>query len=89
MRCSTLFRKVFSLLKPGGVFLLEPQPWASYKKKYNLNETTRRNFHAITMRPNGFVDCLLHEVGFRSVRMLPPPRNKNKGFERPIFAFTR
>ena len=32
-----LFRKVYSLLNPGGYFILEPQPWRSYEKKKNLN----------------------------------------------------
>jgi len=31
-----LFQKIFSALRPGGIFLLEPQPWRSYKKKQNL-----------------------------------------------------
>ena len=29
-----LFRKVNQLLLPGGMFILEPQPWSSYRKVF-------------------------------------------------------
>ena len=29
----SFFRKVLASLEPGGLFVLEPQPWESYKKK--------------------------------------------------------
>lgn len=34
----TLFRKIFKSLKKGGIFILEPQNWKSYKKRKCLNE---------------------------------------------------
>jgi len=33
-----LFRKVFQQLVVGGLFVLEPQEWASYKKKKHFTE---------------------------------------------------
>ena len=31
------FRRVFEVLKPGGTFVLEPQPWESYAKAKRLD----------------------------------------------------
>jgi 7SK snRNA methylphosphate capping enzyme len=33
-----VFKKIFDSLTPNGVFIMEPQPWKSYKKKRNLTE---------------------------------------------------
>ncbi|KAL9998540.1 putative RNA methyltransferase bin3, bin3-type S-adenosyl-L-methionine binding protein [Helianthus debilis subsp. tardiflorus] len=34
----TLFSKVWRLLKPGGIFILEPQPWKSYVSNRQVSE---------------------------------------------------
>jgi len=34
------FRKVYSVLKTGGAFLLEPQPWESYAKARRMSEAS-------------------------------------------------
>ncbi|PWA48312.1 hypothetical protein CTI12_AA492210 [Artemisia annua] len=36
----TLFSKVWRLLQPGGVFILEPQPWKSYISNRQVSEST-------------------------------------------------
>lgn len=40
----SLFHKVYKTLVPGGSFLLEPQPWSSYRKKRLLTPEITINF---------------------------------------------
>merc|ERR1712062_588767 len=47
---TSLFRKCFDMLVPGGRFILEPQRWRSYKKKRNISEATRHHFGTIKLR---------------------------------------
>eukprot|EP00743_Colponemidia_sp_Colp-15_P014178 GILK01016709.1.p1 GENE.GILK01016709.1~~GILK01016709.1.p1 ORF type:complete len:451 (+),score=36.95 GILK01016709.1:39-1391(+) len=84
-----VFHKVFSMLKPRGRFLLEPQPWKSYKKKYALTETTKRNYRGIELRPDDFPKFLIEEVGFRSYETLHSSDRGSKGFDRPIYLFRK
>ncbi|TVU04813.1 hypothetical protein EJB05_47948 [Eragrostis curvula] len=34
----TLFVKIWRLLRPGGLFIMEPQPWTSYKRNRQVSE---------------------------------------------------
>lgn len=55
-----LFRKAFALLAPGGIFVLEAQPWSSYRKYRDLFPGREIAFH-----PGQFHAYLLGaEVGF-------------------------
>ncbi|KAF4704857.1 hypothetical protein FOZ62_030720, partial [Perkinsus olseni] len=36
-----VFSKIYGLLKPGGLFIFEPQDWKSYRKKRNLTKEIR------------------------------------------------
>lgn len=84
----TLFSKVWRLLSPGGVFILEPQPWSSYYSNRLVSETTRTNYQEIKIRPEGFQDILLDKIGFRMVEDITSSASGRKpGFNRPIFAF--
>ena len=59
------FSLVFALLRPGGRFVLEPQPWSSYKRKYwNQNDQTRAAFRALELRPGDFERVLTTDMGF-------------------------
>lgn len=84
-----MFRKIHGALKIGGRLILEPQPWRSYRKKYNLTERTKRNFHAIEMRPDSFPAFLLREIGFRSMRLLGKPKKATRGFGRSIYEYVK
>lgn len=38
-----LFKRVYDLLRPGGIFVLEPQPWKSYRQAFKKQVCTNRN----------------------------------------------
>jgi len=85
-----LFRVVYAMLGPGGRFVLEPQPWRSYKKKYwDSNDLMRSNYKAIQLRPKDFADYLTGTVGFRESEMMAMPKGVERGFRRPIYVFTK
>eukprot|EP01112_Ceratiomyxa_fruticulosa_P020714 TRINITY_DN7139_c0_g2_i4.p1 TRINITY_DN7139_c0_g2~~TRINITY_DN7139_c0_g2_i4.p1 ORF type:complete len:395 (-),score=89.96 TRINITY_DN7139_c0_g2_i4:183-1367(-) len=82
-----LFQKIFSQLNPGGIFILEPQPWASYRKKHSLTPQIKENYQKITFKPAEFVDYLL-SIGFVSYEVLCKPE-KATGFDRDIYLFRK
>ncbi|EDR09258.1 uncharacterized protein LACBIDRAFT_248725 [Laccaria bicolor S238N-H82] len=59
------FRKVHSVLKTGGAFVLEPQPWESYAKARRMSEA--KNAKNLVIRPEHFSD-ILRDIGFESPR---------------------
>lgn len=85
------FRRVYRQLNPGGRFILEPQPWDSYKHRKKLSPEILENFQAIQFRPDTFKEYLLgDEVGFREVTELKVVDGAaSKGFRRPIFMFLK
>ncbi|VDM52257.1 unnamed protein product [Angiostrongylus costaricensis] len=78
------FRRAFKQLLSGGRFIVEPQPFTSYKKRSKMTEKLKANYLAIEFKPEDFEMYLLEEVGFESVEHLGAPCAKTKGFERPI-----
>lgn len=46
-----LFRRISRRLKPGGLLILEPQEWRSYRKKQFLTPEIRQTVRGIEMRP--------------------------------------
>ncbi|KDP33715.1 hypothetical protein JCGZ_07286 [Jatropha curcas] len=84
----TLFSRIWKLLRPGGILVLEPQPWRSYEKNYQVSETTAMNYRTIILRPNRFNEILLDKIGFRKVEDITSALSGSKaGFDRPIFAY--
>ena len=80
-----LFARAFQLLAPGGLLVLEPQPWKSYGqafRKQRMPEETRVHYRAITLRPKDFAAYLLGTVGFARVEELRG--GSNAGFDRPL-----
>lgn len=81
-----LFAKIRHLLRPGGLLVLEPQPWKSYKSKHLVSEVVRKNFSEILLRPEHFREVLLDKVGYRSMESVARQITQSStGFSRPIF----
>ncbi|XP_066527595.1 7SK snRNA methylphosphate capping enzyme [Hoplias malabaricus] len=81
------FRRLYRHLTPGGVLILEPQPWSSYSKRKRLTETTFRNYNTIRLRPDQFSSYLTSEVGFSSYELLGSRTSVPAGLQRPIYLF--
>lgn len=85
-----LFKRMHRQLRPGGRMLLEAQPFHSYSKKKKLTETTYKHYHAISLRPEQFNEYLLSpEVGFATCELVDTPSHASKGFQRPLYLFTK
>lgn len=85
-----LFAKIWRLLRPGGVFVFEPQPWLSYKKNRCVSEKATENFRSILIYPHLFEEILLDKIGFRYVETITDSLSGTvAGFNRPIMAFIK
>ncbi|XP_016360914.1 7SK snRNA methylphosphate capping enzyme-like [Sinocyclocheilus anshuiensis] len=82
-----LFHRVYKHLRPGGLFILEPQPWNSYGKRKKLTETVFKNYYSIRLKPDQFSSYLTTEVGFSSYELIGTSPNYSRGFQRPIYLF--
>ncbi|XP_072302358.1 7SK snRNA methylphosphate capping enzyme [Eucyclogobius newberryi] len=82
-----LFKRAFKHLRPGGIFILEPQPWESYGRRKKVTEIANRNYRNICLKPEQFTFYLTSEVGFTSYEYLGAPKSAFKGFQRPIYLF--
>ncbi|KAL0060708.1 hypothetical protein AAF712_012488 [Marasmius tenuissimus] len=61
---TSFFQRVHDVLKPGGVFILEPQPWESYRKARRiLSSADVQRDVEVTIRPENFSD-VLGKLGF-------------------------
>ncbi|UYV71636.1 CWC22 [Cordylochernes scorpioides] len=76
------FRRIFLQLQPGGVLVLEAQPWSSYRKKKNLTlcvpARDRAHYDKISLKPEQFNDYLVKEVGFQSYELADVPSHCHK-----------
>ncbi|XP_041657245.1 7SK snRNA methylphosphate capping enzyme isoform X2 [Cheilinus undulatus] len=82
-----LFKRVYRHLRPGGLFILEPQPWESYVRRKKLTDNINRNYNSIRLKPDQFSSYLTTEVGFSSFEYLGAPKCSIRGFQRPIYLF--
>ena len=76
-----------------GTFVLEPQPWRSYRKRAALTPTIRRHFANIQLRPPQFVPYLLSSAGgFATAETIEVPYGQHAadGFKkRPLVVLTK
>ncbi|XP_038145024.1 7SK snRNA methylphosphate capping enzyme [Cyprinodon tularosa] len=82
-----LFKRAYRHLRPGGLFILEPQPWESYVRRKKLTENINRNYRSIRLKPEQFSSYLINEVGFTSFEHLGSPKCSVRGFQRPIYVY--
>ncbi|CAH0768359.1 unnamed protein product [Bemisia tabaci] len=83
------FKRMFAQLRPGGVLILEPQSWPSYKKKRNFTETMWKNYKEVKFFPHQYSTYLLSVVGFSKCEVMATPLHQSKGFQRPIKVYTK
>ncbi|KAF2496953.1 S-adenosyl-L-methionine-dependent methyltransferase [Lophium mytilinum] len=72
-----LFAHLFTVLKPGGYLIIEPQDWANYKRAVKKCPSLRENFKKLGLRPP--FDDVLKSQGWEEV----------DGWERDEFGFER
>ncbi|XP_048380130.1 7SK snRNA methylphosphate capping enzyme-like [Stegostoma tigrinum] len=83
-----MFKRIYRHLRPGGIFILEPQPWSSYGKRRKITETIYKNYYKIIFKPDQFTSYLLSpEIGFSSYELVGTPQSTSKGFQRPVYLF--
>ena len=57
---------------------------------YILQERIYKNYHSIVLTPNKFTQYLLSPViGFHKCEEVSVPAHPSKGFQRPIFLYTK
>jgi 7SK snRNA methylphosphate capping enzyme len=81
-------QKCFSQLSPGGRFILEPQPFASYSKKA-AKGAMQENLKNIKLLPDDGFKAFLLSIGFKDCVVLGESNNSSKGFQRPMYMFTK
>ncbi|KAH8106035.1 Bicoid-interacting protein 3-domain-containing protein [Cristinia sonorae] len=57
------FQRVHTVLKIGGVFVLEPQEWDTYAKARRMDPKLRENAKDLKLRPEDF-ERILQQMGF-------------------------
>ncbi|KAF8157028.1 Bicoid-interacting protein 3-domain-containing protein [Crassisporium funariophilum] len=81
-----VFRRVYAVLKPGGSFVLEPQPWESYAKARRMDPKLKENAKSLRIRPDDF-ESILQDVGFGPVKHYGSIGQG--GFHRPVDVYTK
>ncbi|KAF9260548.1 Bin3-domain-containing protein [Marasmius fiardii PR-910] len=81
------FRRVYDVLRPGGVFILEPQAWDSYKRARRImhNADIHRESE-LNIRPDDF-PSILRKLGFGPVKHIGT--TGEEGFFRPVDMYLR
>ncbi|XP_075249911.1 7SK snRNA methylphosphate capping enzyme-like isoform X1 [Convolutriloba macropyga] len=81
------FNRVFKQLKSPGIFLFEPQPFESYKKKRKLTPEISQTFQNIQFLPKDF-DQYLKDIGFRYSMVLNRSAESTTSFDkRPLVVY--
>ncbi|KRX04299.1 hypothetical protein PPERSA_11423 [Pseudocohnilembus persalinus] len=70
-----LFKNIYYQLNHGGIFILEPQDWKSYKKRRSLCPEFQKNYNEIQIKPNNFNQILL-QMGFKLIKYIQAEKNQ-------------
>jgi len=84
-----LFKRCIKRLRPGALFVLEPQLWASYKKKRHISPEIRETVASIQLRPEAFDGYIVDSLGLERVGTIAPSAEMPKGFQRPIHLYRK
>ncbi|KAJ7525528.1 hypothetical protein O6H91_17G054800 [Diphasiastrum complanatum] len=83
-----LFSKIWQELRPGGMLVLEPQPWTSYEKKRRVSEVAKKHFNESVIRPEDFPNVLTEKIGFKSWQEISSAvPHSTTAFSRPLFLY--
>ncbi|KAG7446977.1 Bin3-domain-containing protein [Guyanagaster necrorhizus] len=80
------FHRVYSLLRPGGTFVFEPQSWDTYKKAKRLDKNLMDRAATLKIRPEEF-ESLLSQLGFGPVKHFGLAGEG--GFRRPVDLYVK
>lgn len=84
------FKRIYNHLKPGGLLVLEAQPFDNYGRRKKLSDRLRANYYSIQFKPDQFDDFLLSsEVGFKEIVYSTTTDHKCTGFKRPLKVFAK
>lgn len=83
-------RRIYCHLNPGGLLVLEAQPFDNYYRKKKLSERLRANYYSIKFKPEQIDEFLLSkEVGFREIVFSTTTEHECAGFKRPLKVFLK
>lgn len=84
------FKRIYHHLRPGGLLVLEAQPFDNYGRRKRLSDRLKANFYSIKFKPEQFDDYLLgSEVGFREVIYNSVTDHRCIGFKRPLKVYIK
>lgn len=75
--------------KAGGLLILEPQSWESYRRKKNLTNLTAQNYLHLRLRPHDFVAYMQKAHRFSLAATISPSEDVAKGFQRIIYVLQK
>ncbi|KAF7323692.1 Bin3-type SAM domain-containing protein [Mycena kentingensis (nom. inval.)] len=80
------FARVASVLSTGGQFVVEPQPWDTYRKAKRMDNKLKETAQGLKLRPDDF-PAMLSKLGFGEPLRLGSVGEG--GFNRPIDVYTK
>lgn len=84
-----VFEKMYMQLREGGLLVLEPQDWPSYRRKKKMVTQTTNSCKDLHFKPVQFTEYLINSVGFKTGRLLGTSQHPSKGFQRQVILFAK